>query len=109
MDLHVKIKFWLELENRHVFGEGTYKILKKIQEHGTLKGAATALGMSYRHAWGILKKSEQRIGTPILTTHKGGKHGGGGTELTLTARHLMEQYLTIKGSLQATDKAYEFV
>lgn len=73
MRLKLVVKFWLETENGYVFGEGAFKLLKEIRELGTLSGAAEALKMSYRHAWGTLKKIEERIGKPILKTHKGGK------------------------------------
>lgn len=107
--LKVKIKLWLETENGYVFGEGIFKILSKIQELGTLRGATEELDMSYRHAWGIIKKSEQRIGKPLLATHKGGKLGGGGSELTAEAKLLISNYLEAKNTLQKIDKDYEIV
>jgi len=109
MKLNVGIKLWLETENGYVFGEGILEILNKIQELGTLRGATKELGMSYRHAWGIIKKSEQRIGKPLLATHKGGKLGGGGAELTAEAKLLIDKYLEVKNALQKIDKDYEIV
>lgn len=105
MKLKLIIKFWLETENGYVFGEGAFRLLDKIQELGTLRGAAEALNMSYRHAWGIAKNIEKRIGKPILKTHKGGSLGGGGAELTEEAILLMEKYLEAREVLmEVTDK-----
>ena len=100
MKLKVGIKLWLETENGYIFGEGILEILNKIQELGTLRGATKELGMSYRHAWGIIKKSEQRIGKSLLTTHKGGKLGGGGAELTEEGKLLLKKYLEIREALR---------
>ena len=99
MKLKPVIKFWLETEKGYVFGEGSFNLLNKIQELGTLRGAAEALGMSYRHAWGILKSIERRIGKPVLETHKGGRLGGGGAKLTKDGEILLNKYLEMKKAL----------
>jgi len=109
MKLKIRIKLWLETENGYVFGEGVLKILSKIQELGTLRDATKELGMSYRHAWGIIKKSEQRLGKPLLATHKGGKYGGGGADLTTDARLLMDKYLQIKRTVTEKNETLEFL
>ena len=96
MNLKPVIKFWLETENGYVLGEGSFSILSKIRELGSLRGAAESLGMSYRHAWGIVKKIEGNIGGPILRTHKGGQFGGGGAELTEEGILLMNKYQEMK-------------
>ncbi len=109
LNLKVRIKFWLETENGYVFGEGVFKILSKVEELGTLRGAAETLDMSYRHAWGMIKKSEQRIGKPLLKTHKGGKLGGGGAKLTEEAKLLIDKYLDVKEMLKKIDETFEFI
>jgi molybdate transport repressor ModE-like protein len=65
--------------------------------------------MSYRHAWGIIKKIEHRIGKPILKTHKGGVFGGGGAELTIEAKLLKDKYLEFKKTLQGISEDFELV
>lgn len=104
MKLKPVIKFWLETEEDYVFGEGPFSLLSKTQELGTLRGAAEALGMSYRHAWGIVKSVEQKIGKPVLKTHKGGKFGGGGAELTEDGRLLVNKYREVKEALVEVSK-----
>ena len=108
MKLKAKIKLWLETEDGYVFGEGAFKLLSKIQELGTLRGATEELHMSYRHGWGLIKKIELRIGKPLLKTHKGGRTQGG-SELTVDARLLMDKYLEIKKNLKGIDEAFEFL
>ena len=109
MKLKVRIKLWLETENGYVLGEGLLEILNSIRELGTLRGAAKRLDMSYRHAWGIIKESEQRLGKSLLATHKGGKLGGGGAELTPEARRLIDKYLETRDALKRINKDYEIV
>jgi molybdate transport repressor ModE-like protein len=85
-------KIWLETEEGYVFGPGVYSLLKKISETGTLKGAAETLGMSYRFAWGLLKKAEERLGEPLVESHKGGRSGGGGFEITNIGRRFLREF-----------------
>jgi len=85
-------KIWLETDERYVLGEGSFKVLQKISERGTLRDATEDLGMSYRYAWGLIKEIEKNLGVPLLKTHKGGVHGGGGSVLTDTANELLRKY-----------------
>ena len=52
-------KIWLETDDGYVFGPGVYALLLKVKEKGTLKEAASSLEMSYRYAWGLIKKAEK--------------------------------------------------
>lgn len=94
--LKLKYKFWLETEDGYVIGKGSFTLLQGIKETGTLSGAAKALNMSYRHAWGIIRNIEKRIGNPVIKTHRGGRYPGGGTELTQTGLELVKTYLKYK-------------
>lgn len=85
-------KLWLETDEGHVFGPGVYSLLRKIQEKGTLKEAAASLGMSYRYAWGLIKKAEEKLGEPLISATKGGRHGGGSTEITELGRRYIEDF-----------------
>ncbi|UCD43764.1 MAG: LysR family transcriptional regulator [Candidatus Bathyarchaeota archaeon] len=87
---------WLETDEGFVFGPGVYSLLKKVEETGTLKRAAQSLEMSYRYAWGLVKKAEKKLGEPLLLGHKGGRAGGGGTELTEIGREFLEDFSKMK-------------
>ena len=88
----LSFKLWLETDEGMVFGPGLYRLLGKILEEGTLKASAAGLGMSYRFAWGLIHKAEEKIGQPLVTSHKGGRHGGGGVELTEVGRQFLEEF-----------------
>jgi molybdate transport repressor ModE-like protein len=85
-------KLWLETDEGMVFGPGLYRLLRKISEVGTLKASAEGLGMSYRFAWGLIHKAEDKIGQPLVRSHKGGRSGGGGAELTEVGRQFLEEF-----------------
>ena len=85
-------KLWLETDEGHVFGPGVYSLLRKIEEKGTLKEAAASLGMSYRYAWGLIKKAEEKLGEPLISATKGGRHGGGNTEITELGRRYIRDF-----------------
>lgn len=46
-------------------------LLNAVNDSGKLTKAATALGMSYRHIWNILKKSTDFFGSDLVELHKG--------------------------------------
>jgi molybdate transport repressor ModE-like protein len=98
---HPAFKFWLETEDGYVFGPGVYSLLGKIEERGSLKEAAEVLGMSYRFAWGLIRKAEERLGEPLIKAHKGGKDGGGGAEVTPLGRHYIEEFEALRGRIEA--------
>ena len=62
----VKIHLWFEKEDGVYFGRGRYELLRLIDELGSLKLAAQKIGMSYRGAWGKIKKTEAIIGKPLI-------------------------------------------
>lgn len=89
---HPNFKVWLETDEGYAFGPGVYSILREIRRTGTLRGAASALGMSYRFAWGMIRKAEERLESPLVESHKGGSTGGGGARLTPLGEQFVEQY-----------------
>ena len=99
MKLTPHFKLWLETEDGYVFGQGSFELLRGIKEKGNLKAATEELNMSYRHAWGIIKQIEATLGQPIVVSHRGGKVGGGGAELTQTGKELLETYTKFKSDL----------
>jgi molybdate transport system regulatory protein len=101
-------KLWLETEDGYVFGPGVYNLLIAIDRTGTLKEASQQLGMSYRYAWGLIKKAEEKLDEPLIDASKGGRLGGGSSTITETgARYIkdferiQEQWREFTASLKA--------
>jgi molybdate transport system regulatory protein len=83
---------WLETgRGESAFGKGRMIILDAIDAHGSLSAAATALGMSYRGLWARLRRSERRLGFPLVVSHPGCGRDSGST-LTPEGRALLERY-----------------
>lgn len=47
------------------------EMLQAVAEQGSISGAARALGLSYRHVWGALKRWEDQLGGELVTWGKG--------------------------------------
>jgi molybdate transport repressor ModE-like protein len=67
-----------------------------VNEVGTLKEAATQLGMSYRYAWGLIRKTEEKLGEPLIYAHKGGRSGGGGAEITERGKNFLLEFQRLR-------------
>ncbi len=89
MDARAKVT--VGRKGKTVIGEGRYDLLRLIDEKGSLSGAASAMSMSYRYAWGVIKHLEEEMGRPLVVSHRGGAQGGR-TELTDLARELISEF-----------------
>jgi molybdate transport system regulatory protein len=91
-DLKIKVKIWLDDENGDcIFGDGRLALIKAVEETGSLHAASAKLGMSYRKAWGLIRKIEQRTGLKILERQTGGIKGGG-SSLTENMKEFVREY-----------------
>ncbi len=95
-------KVWLRKGGRHVLGEGGASLLEAIDRYGSITKAAKKTGLSYKYAWDRLADVQTVVGHPILHTKRGGRVGGGGAELTETARTLLRKYRRLR---QGVEKA----
>nr|WP_245168151.1 LysR family transcriptional regulator [Desulfobaculum xiamenense] len=83
------MKVWLEDADGTAFGMGGAALLREVERTGSLAGAARELGMSYRAAWGRLKKTEAGLGV-ALVEKKGGNKAG--YRLSVFGRELLEAF-----------------
>lgn len=103
--VQVKFKVWLE-DGETIFGEGLCTLLAHIDNLGSINRASGRLRMSYRQAWGMIRKAEQRLGITLLNREIGGESGGG-ADLTPAARELMDKYQRLMEEVsQAVEAAY---
>jgi 8-oxo-dGTP diphosphatase len=94
-----KSKNWIEKDGKVIMGEGRAELLKHIVEFGSLTRAAEEMGMSYRHAWGIVQEINDAIGKEIIHSERGGAEGGA-TELTDEGKKLLEDFEKMNGTVQ---------
>ena len=100
-------KLWLCAgDPKEVFGSGKWRLLEAIQRQGTLRAAAAALGISYRKAWGDLRKAEESLGVTFLERRRGGSDGGE-TLLTDEGRRWLREYGRFHSRVEkAVEKAF---
>lgn len=75
-DLQVRSKAWLTKNGKRVFGLGLARLLEEINRAKSLKEASSKLGMSYKHAWKLLRSAQQNLGTSLISSQTGGPDGG---------------------------------
>lgn len=73
------------------FGEGPCRLLRLVEETGSLRCAAASMEMAYSKALKLVKQAEEALGFPLTQRCVGGKDGGGST-LTPEGRRFLLQY-----------------
>lgn len=104
--LRPRLTLWLaNASGEPAFGKGRMIILETIDEQGSLTAAAASLGMSYRALWARIRRSEKRLGFPLVVSHAGRGHDSG-TVLTPEAREIIARYRELlKRVTDAADRA----
>lgn len=93
--LTIRTKIWFGIDGKVVFGEGLARLLQGIDSHGSLSKAVKEECISYRHAWGYIKRAEERLGFKLLERRTGGRSGGG-SRLTANGRKMLDGYRNLK-------------
>ncbi|WP_458206675.1 TOBE domain-containing protein [Haladaptatus sp. NG-SE-30] len=83
------------------------RLLRAIDETGSLNAAATSLGRSYAHAQRRIVELEDGFG-PLVRRERGGASGGGST-LTENARNLLQRFRRISAASSGLAEADETV
>lgn len=66
----------LKSGGKSLMGAGRAKLLRLIKETGSLSKAARQMGMSYRHAWGVVHRMEEICGQKVVKSVRGGAERG---------------------------------
>lgn len=81
----------LQSNKRVVLDEVDALLLRRISETNSLTEAARLLGISYRNAWGRIKRIESTLGKQVLETRSGGR-AGGSSKLTAAGISLFREF-----------------
>lgn len=104
--MEIRAKFWIENKEEVVLGGGKAALLLAVDRLGSIQRAADEFGMSYRHAWGTIKKIEKRAGFRILDRRLGGRDGG--AQLTPKGKAFVETTDNLFKDLQTiVEKRFE--
>lgn len=106
--LKPKFKLWLSTKDAEgVFGDGKFRLLRAIEAQKSLKTASDFLHISYRKAWGDLKKAQETLNVPLVEKWRGGTQGGH-TNLTNQGKKWLKAYAGFRQDIEkAVDKAYK--
>jgi molybdate transport system regulatory protein len=81
------------------FGPGKADLLRHIAATGSIRTAATELGMSYQRAWQLVQSMNKRFCEPLVTTARGGGTRGG-AQLTATGEDVLTRYTRMQAACQ---------
>jgi molybdate transport system regulatory protein len=86
------VKLFLQTEEGEgLFGDGRFRLLRKIDETGSIRQASRDLSRGYRKAWEDINRLEEKIGRKVVTRSRGGS-GGGSARLTDFGRRMIEAW-----------------
>jgi molybdate transport system regulatory protein len=77
------------------FGPGKAALLVAVAETGSIREAAARLGMSYMHAWKLIRTMNRCFAEPLVVSVRGG-HTGGGATLTDVGKKTLALYLRME-------------
>lgn len=86
------------------FGEGPCRLLRLVEETGSLRCAAATMEMAYSKATKLMKQAEAALGYPLTQRSAGGRDGGGST-LTPEGRAFLRQYETYRDACVQANRA----
>ncbi len=108
--MKIKSKIWIEdNEGKTIISYGKYLLLKEISKTHSLSESASNLGLSFRKAWIMIKTMNERAGTPLVITKKGGAGGGGETFLTPEGEKLIQFFEILNREVEHLTGSFEKV
>ena len=69
-------RIWLQDGATPVFGAGIAELLGRVEATGSLRRAASGMGMAYSKAWQIVRRAEEHLGFKLMVRRTGGRGGG---------------------------------
>ena len=87
---HIKVQI-LDENGEKFFGEGPCRLLRAVEQTGSLRAAAQAMGMAYTKALKILRRAA------------GGREGGG-SRLTPQGKEWLQRYEAYRDACLAADR-----
>jgi molybdate transport system regulatory protein len=85
------------------FGEGPCRLMRAIEETGSLRGAAMSMGMAYTKALKLIENAEEALGFKLTTRTTGGRSGGG-SRITPEGKEWLIRYETYRDACKAANE-----
>ena len=88
------------VDNLILLDKKTFKLLKFIDDCGSITKASEKAGVPYRSALKYIENLENDINSVIVSTKRGGKGGGGGSKLTDKGKLILKEYRKVDSILK---------
>ena len=88
---------FLDEQGQKFFGEGPFRLLRGVEETGSLRAASMQMNMAYTKALKLLKNAEKALGYQLTMRTTGGRDGGG-SRLTPQGEEWLKQYEAYKNA-----------
>lgn len=95
----IRFSFRVYHGSKPYLGNGRIELIQLIQRYGSIAKAATAMSMSYRKAWQMVKDLNAMSKKTMVDVRLGGKKGGGAV-VTEDGLRAVEKYLMIKSKAE---------
>ena len=79
----------------NVLDNSMFGLLRAIDDYGSINRAAKQLGLSYKSAWSIIERANNKSPRTLITSETGGAKGGG-TCLTPSGRILLNMFTKLE-------------
>ncbi len=76
-NVNLKVKLYLESDKGKFMGIGVLWLLEKVKACGSLRSAASELGISYSKAFRMVQNLETELGVEVLERKRGGMQRSG--------------------------------
>ena len=88
----------------HAFGPGKAELLRHIAATGSIRTAASELGMSYNRAWQLVNVMNELFRSPLVEVARGGGTGGGAA-LTALGEEVLRRYTRMEAACRQATRA----
>ena len=112
MDIEEKPEYKLEMEisiggKLVSLNYKKFLLLKYIDEYGSIMKASKKTGIPYRTALKNIEIMEEKIGSSIVSTQRGGKGGGGASSVTDIGKQILWEYTKLTSILEKHSEVNE--
>ncbi|WP_431108370.1 substrate-binding domain-containing protein [Variovorax paradoxus] len=70
-EVHIKPQWTIRQPDGAALAPRVIELLVKVLEHGSLSSACAEAGVSYRHAWELIRQGETMFGQPLVAMQRG--------------------------------------
>jgi molybdate transport system regulatory protein len=99
MDIKTKL-YLVNQEGEKFMGIGVLWLLKQVEQTGSLRSAASAMGISYSKAYAMVRNLEKQLGMAVVDRRRGGASHEG-SSVTEFGRQFIVLYDRFQGKAKA--------